>query len=91
MNTNTFTGGCTSPKVAQNKSETLGPCIYANSICKKKKKMMIIKLLINRQNENLLNRHTDFNLTHKTWLWVRQVPSRRMGKKTHKIDGFFFT
>lgn len=38
MNTKTFTGGCTSPKVAQNKSETLGPCIYANSICKKKKK-----------------------------------------------------
>lgn len=66
MNTKTFTGGCTSPKVAQNKSETLGPCIYMPTASVKKIKMMIIKLLINRQNENLLNRHTDFNLTHKT-------------------------
>lgn len=81
MNTKTFTGGCTSPKVAQNKVRRLVPVYMPTASVKKKKKMMTIKLLINRQNENLLNRHTDFNLTHKTWLWVRQVPSRGMGKK----------
>lgn len=86
-NTKTFTGGCTLPKVAQNKKwDAWSLYLCPASVTKKKKKddyRVIFKKI-----EKLLNRQT--YLTHKTWLWVSQVPYMKYGQRKIAL-WFFFT